>query len=79
MIDGIKSFLKDILTEDEANSVFCFVRVLSVLAGLVLLTLLIYKTYIDPKSFDIEASGRGMMEYLAGVGGAIWGKTKAGA
>lgn len=79
MMGTVKTFLKDILTEDDANSVFCYVRVLSVLAGLVLLTLLAYKTYTNPASFDIDAAGRGMMQYLGGVAAAIWGKTKSGA
>jgi hypothetical protein len=75
----VSSFVKDLLTEDDNNSVFCYVRVLSVLAGVVLLTLLIYKTINNPASFDIEAAGRGMLEYFGGVAAAIWGKTKSGA
>ena len=79
MSGPVVGFVKDILTEDDANSVFCYVRVLSVLVGLVLILLLIYKTACDYKTFDIEVTARGFMEYFAGIAVAIFGKTKAGA
>lgn len=75
----IGKFVKDILTEDDAGSVFCFVRVLSIVAGFVLLGLLVYQTAMDYRLFDIAKAGEGLLAYLAGVGGAIWGKTKSGA
>lgn len=79
MMDGTKKFLADILTEDDANSVFCFVRVLSVLGGVVLIGVIVAKAYADINHFDLENAGRSLLEYLCGVGGAIWGKTKSGA
>lgn len=73
------NWLQQCLTEDDNNSVFCYVRVLTVLFGLALLGLVIYRTIMDPTSFDIAETGRGFMEYLFGSSAAIYAKTKSGA
>lgn len=76
---GIKGFLAQITTEDDAAKIFDYVRVLSVAGGVVLMGLAIYQAVQAISTFDIEHTGRAFMEYFAGVGAAIFGKTKAGA
>ncbi len=75
---GIKGFLKDVLTEDDAATVFDFVRVLAVVGGVVLMGLAIYQFVMLGGVGDIEHVGRSFMEYFAGVGAAIFGKGKSG-
>jgi hypothetical protein len=79
MMEGTKNFLKDISTEDDGNSVFCYIRVLSILGGFVLLGIIVAKAGADIKHFDIENAGRALMEYLGGCAVAIFAKTKSGA
>lgn len=74
-----KSFLFDILTEDAGAHIFDYIRVLSVLGGVVLMGLAIYQFVTDMPHADIEHVGRSFMEYFAGVGAAIFGKAKSGA
>lgn len=76
---GIKGFLRQITTEDDAAHIFDYVRVLSVLGGIVLMGLAIYQFVKDVQHADIEHVGRSFMEYFAGVGAAIFGKSKSGA
>jgi hypothetical protein len=74
----VKSFLKDIFTEDDAATIFDFVRVLAVVGGVVLMGLAIYQFVMLGGVGDIEHVGRSFMEYFAGVGAAIFGKGKSG-
>lgn len=79
MFVGVQKFLRDITTEDTAGKIFCYVRILSLLGGLVLLGIMIFQASADLVHFDLEKAGRSLLEYLTGVGAAIWGKTKSGA
>lgn len=76
---GIKGFLAQITTEDDAAKIFDYVRVLSVLGGIVLMGLAVYQFVMAGGVGDIEHVGRAFMEYFAGVGAAIFGKAKSGA
>lgn len=73
---NVLSFLKTMSTEDDANSVFCPVRVMALAAGAGLILWTTYQLVQDPHTFDIEKVGRALMEYFGGVGAAIFGKAK---
>lgn len=75
----VSKFARDVLTEDVAGETFCYIRALSVLAGIALVGLMIYTGIIYPMNFNIEQCGRAFAEYFAGVAVAIWGKEKSGA
>lgn len=75
---GVKGFLADILTEDDAATIFDFVRVLAVVACVVLIGLAIGHFAADMIHFDFENTARGLGEFFAGVGAAIFGKGKSG-
>lgn len=75
----IAKFVKDCLTEDDAGTTFCYIRMLTILAGFVLLGIMIAQAYHDIEHFKLEEAGRTVLEYLGGSAIAIWGKTKSGA
>lgn len=73
---GIKKFLASIFTEDDAGTIFDFVRVLAIAGGVVLIGLAIYQAVGDLAHFDLEHVGRSFMEYFGGVGAMVYGKAK---
>jgi hypothetical protein len=76
--NAVAGFLRDILTEDNEGQIFDYVRVLSIVGALVLMGLAVWSAVMIPTEFDIAAVGRSFMEYLVGVGVAIFGKGKSG-
>lgn len=78
MFSGIKKFFMDILTEDDANSIFCPVRVIGVsgMGGLLAFTAwTIFHTHLfDPAVFG---TGVATIAGATGVGAGI--KSKLGA
>ena len=77
-LNGVKKFLADLTTEDTAGTIFCYVRVISIVGFVVLMGMAIWSGLSAPAGFDIEKMGRSMAEYLAGVAAAIFGKGKSG-
>lgn len=75
---ALKKFFMDILTEDDANSVFCPVRVIGASGILTLIGMAIYvgvtKGQFDPMSFGTGVAG---IATATGAGAGI--KAKMGA
>ncbi|MDE2468716.1 MAG: hypothetical protein KGL35_08235 [Bradyrhizobium sp.] len=66
MFAGLKAFTKDILTEDDANSVFCPVRVIGASGTLALIGNTIYMAAAHAQ-FDPMAFGTA----IAAIAGAV--------
>lgn len=64
-----------ISTEDDANSVFCPVRVVWMLGALVFLGLAIYGA-LQEKKFDLLDFGTGFGALMGGSGASLYFKTK---
>lgn len=69
------NFLKMISTEDDANAVFCPVRVVWLLGSLVFLGLSIYGAWQE-KKFDPQQFGVGFGSLMGGSGASLYFKTK---
>lgn len=78
MMAGLAKFWRDLMTEDDANSVYCPVRVFG--TGLISTHVgaTLYQT-IAHGSFDAVAFGTGSAALIAAVGAAIGIKSKLGA
>ncbi len=77
MMDGLKKFWRDIMTEDDNNSVYCPVRIAA--AGLVSThTGATIWQVIAHGTFDAVAFGTGSAALLAAVGAGVGIKSKLG-
>lgn len=77
MLDGLKKFWRDMMTEDDANSVYCLVRIF----GSGLISTHVGATIVQAAVhgvFDPMAFGTGSAALIAGVAGAIGVKAKLG-
>lgn len=77
MLAGIKKFVLNILTEDDANSVFCPVRVIGAAGGF---TLLGNSTFmaVAHGQFDAMSFGAGIAAIAGAVGAGAGIKAKMG-
>lgn len=72
----VSKVVKDMVTEDDDGTIYCYVRVLSILAGVVILGVFIYLAVSDIVHFDFKDSCIGISAYFTSIGAAIWAKAK---
>lgn len=77
MFGAVGKFLMDILTEDDANSVFCPVRVLGTSGGVTLIGNSIYMS-VAHGVFDPLSFGGGIAAIAGAVGAGAGIKAKMG-
>lgn len=73
----ISLILKQVLTEDDANSVYCPIRLLATFVVLTYISLSIFST-IHTGTFDMQSFGIGAGAVIAAAGAAIGMKAKLG-
>lgn len=75
---GLGKFFKDILTEDDANSIFCPVRVIGASGFLTMVGTSVYTTCLHG-TFDAVSFGTGVAAIAGAVGAGAGIKAKMGA
>lgn len=78
MLSGLAKFWRNIMTEDDANSVYCPVRIASLGGFVTHCGMQGWQTVVHG-GFDAMAFGTGTAALLAAIGGAIGIKAKLGA
>jgi len=77
MFEATAKFLKDVLTEDDANSIFCPVRVIGASGAVTLLGNSIFMTIMH-QTFDPVSFGGGVAAIVGAVGAGAGIKAKLG-
>lgn len=77
MLSGLAKFAKDLLTEDDANSIFCPVRVIGASGFLTLTGNSIYLAIVH-NTFDAMSFGTGVAAIAGAVGAGAGIKAKMG-
>lgn len=78
MFAGLARFAKDILTEDDANTVYCIVRVIGASGAAALIGSSLYMT-VAHGQFDPMAFGTGIAAIAGAVGAGAGIKARLGA
>ena len=77
MFAGLAKFARDVLTEDDANSVFCPVRVIGASGAATLLGTSVYMA-VAHSAFDPVGFGTGVAAIVGAVGAGAGLKAKLG-
>lgn len=77
MFAGVKKFAMDILTEDDANSVFCPVRIIGVSGAATLIAMAGYHLIVN-KTLDPVSYGTGVATIAGATGLGVGAKAKMG-